>query len=161
MAFSLSKQYQDSYQMHIDRMKEQIASGIETNMLGELEQYGNPAGSQYYINPLTGEVNLALTTKDGATGQVTIGDSQFDLMSLGTARNIIYQKIDKYQTTKQVQGLVEGIKTEVNEALGTGDLKGYITKEKGLDIKQIANETSETDTSQSEVKTENKTNDKK
>jgi len=139
MVFNLSQEYQDSYQMHMDRMKPDEngivqASGIEGDMLGKAEQYGNPKDSQYYINPLTGEVNLALTKEDGQSGQVTIGDSQFDLMSLGTARNIIFQKVNKYQTQTQVKGLVEGLKTEVNEALGTGALKGYITKEKGLDI---------------------------
>ena len=134
MVFNLSQEYQDSYQMHMDRMANGEASGIEGDLLGMAEQYGNPKDSQYYINPLTGEVNLARTKEDGETGQVTIGDSQFDLMSLGTARNIIFQKINKYQTQTQVKGLVEGLKTEVNEALGTGALKGYITKEKGLDI---------------------------
>jgi len=139
MVFNLSKEYQDSYQMHMDRMQPDEngivqASGIEGDMLGKAEQYGNPKDSQYYINPLTGEVNLALTKEDGQSGQVTIGDSQFDLMSLGTARNIIFQKVNKYQTQTQVEGLVEGLKTEVNEALGTGALKGYITKEKGLDV---------------------------
>ena len=142
MVFNLSKEYQDSYQMHMDRMKPDengivLASGIESDMLGKAEQYGNPKDSQYYINPLTGEVNLALTKEDGETGQVTIGDSQFDLMSLGTARNIIFQKVNKYQTQTQVKGLVEGLKTEVNEALGTGALEGYITKEKGLDIDRL------------------------
>ena len=134
MVFNLSQEYQDSYQMHMDRIANGEASGIEGDMLGKAEQYGNPKDSQYYINPLTGEVNLALTKEDGQSGQVTIGDSQFDLMSLGTARNIIFQKVNKYQTQTQVKGLVEGLKTEVNEALGTGALKGYITKEKGLDI---------------------------
>ena len=123
--------------MHMDRMANGEASGIEGDMLGKAEQYGNPKDSQYYINPLTGEVNLALTKEDGQSGQVTIGDSQFDLMSLGTARNIIFQKINKYQTQTQVKGLVEGLKTEVNEALGTGALKGYITKEKGLDVEGL------------------------
>tara|TARA_R100001440_G_scaffold57950_1_gene77802 strand:- start:7817 stop:9130 length:1314 start_codon:yes stop_codon:yes gene_type:complete len=137
MVFNLSKEYQDSYQMHMDRMANDEASGIEGDMLGKAEQYGNPKDSQYYINPLTGEVNLALTKEDGQSGQVTIGDSQFDLMSLGTARNIIFQKVNKYQTQTQVKGLVEGLKTEVNEALGTGALKGYITKEKGLDVEGL------------------------
>ena len=66
-AFSLSQQYQDSYQMHVDRLKADengkvIASNLEGEMLGKLEQYGIASGSQYYINPITGDVSLALTT---------------------------------------------------------------------------------------------------
>jgi len=138
-AFSLSKQYQDSYQMHVDRLKADengkvIASNLEGEMLGKLEQYGIASGSQYYINPLTGDVSLALTTGEGEEGDVKIGESQFDLMGLGTAKNIIFQKIDKYQTQDQVQKIAENLKTTALDELDPSGFKGYITTTKGLDI---------------------------
>jgi hypothetical protein len=138
-AFSLSKQYQDSYQMHVDRLKADengkvIASNLEGEMLGKLEQYGIASGSQYYINPITGDVSLALTSGEGEEGDVKIGESQFDLMGLGTAKNIIFQKIDKYQTQDQVQKIAENLKTTALDELDPSGFKGYITTTKGLDI---------------------------
>tara|TARA_Y100001937_G_scaffold128393_1_gene204375 strand:- start:3718 stop:5658 length:1941 start_codon:yes stop_codon:yes gene_type:complete len=138
-AFSLSKQYQDSYQMHMDRLKADkdgkiLASNLEGEMLGKLEQYGIASGSQYYINPITGDVSLALVTGEGKEGDVTIGDSQFDLMGLGTAQNIIFQKIDKYQTQDQVKNIAENLKTTAIDELDPSGFKGYITSTKGLDI---------------------------
>tara|TARA_R100000353_G_scaffold176051_2_gene148522 strand:- start:325 stop:2271 length:1947 start_codon:yes stop_codon:yes gene_type:complete len=141
-AFSLSKQYQDSYQMHVDRIKADEASGIEGGLLGLAEQYGLASGSQYYINPINGDVSLALTTGEGKEGDIKIGDSQFDLMGLSTAQNIIFQKIDKYKTQDQVAKLTENLKTEALDVLdglapdGTS-LKGYITTEKGFDVQAL------------------------
>jgi len=141
-AFSLSKQYQDSYQMHVDRIKADEASGIEGGLLGLAEQYGLASASQYYINPLNGDVSLALTTGEGKEGDIKIGDSQFDLMGLSTAQNIIFQKIDKYKTQDQVAKLTENLKTEALDVLdglapdGTS-LKGYISTEKGFDVEAL------------------------
>ena len=116
-AFSLSKQYQDAYQMHVDRIEAGEASGGEAKLLAKAEQYGLAKDSQYYIDPITNSVSIALTTGEGIEGDVKIGDSQFDLMGMRTARNMIFQKIDKYKTQDQVAKLTENLKTEALDVL--------------------------------------------
>ena len=147
-AFSLSQQYQDAYQMHVDRIEKDIASGGEAKLLAKAEQYGLAKDSQYYINPLTNGVNLALTTGEGEEGDITIGDSQFDLMGMSAARNMIFQKIDKYQTQDQVKKLTENLKTEALDVLdGVApdgkSLRGYISTTKGFDVEALFDITEE------------------
>ena len=74
-AFSLSQQYQDAYQMHVDRLTPDengniIASAGEADLLAAAEQYGLASDSQYYINPLTGGVNLGLKNGEGEEGDI-------------------------------------------------------------------------------------------
>ena len=147
-AFSLSQQYQDAYQIHVDRMNAGIASGGEPKLLAKAEQYGLAKDSQYYINPLTNGVNLALTTGEGEEGDITIGDSSFDLMGMSAARNMIFQKIDKYQTQDQVKKLTDNLKTEALDVLdGVApdgkSLRGYISTTKGFDVEALFDITEE------------------
>ena len=81
MAFNLSGQYQEQYGRHMDDIRSGKASGAQAQLLAKMEQFGNPKDSKYYVNPLSGEVSLALT-KGGKGKQVKIGDSSFDLVSL-------------------------------------------------------------------------------
>jgi hypothetical protein len=134
MAFSLSQDYQDQYQIHMDRLKPDEngiiqASAGEPMMLGQLEQFGNPAESEYYVNPLTGEVQLAITAKEGESGQVKIKDGNFNLMSLNGAKNIIYQQLNRYQSDTVTTGIAEGIGERIETLIGTNDKTGYFVTE--------------------------------
>lgn len=152
-AFSLSQQYQDAYQMHVDRLTPDengniIASAGEADLLAAAEQYGLASDSQYYINPLTGGVNLALTTGEGEEGDIKIGDSQFDLMGMTTAKNMIFQKINKYQTQDQVKKLTDNLKVEALDVLDGAapdgkSLSGYISTTKGFDVEALFDITEE------------------
>ena len=134
MAFSLSQDYQDQYQIHMDRLKPDengniSGSAAESMMLGQLEQFGNPAESEYYVNPLTGEVQLAITAKEGESGQVKIKDGNFNLMSLNGAKNIIYQQLNRYQSDTVTTGIAEGIGERIETLIGTNDKTGYFVTE--------------------------------
>ena len=134
MAFSLSQDYQDQYQIHMDRLKPDEngiiqASAGEPMMLGQLEQFGNPAESEYYVNPLTGEVQLAITAKEGESGQIKIKDGNFNLMSLNGAKNIIYQQLNRYQSDTVTTGIAEGIGKRIETLIGTNDKTGYFVTE--------------------------------
>jgi hypothetical protein len=134
MAFSLSQDYQDQYQIHMDRLKPDengniSGSAAESMMLGQLEQFGNPAESEYYVNPLTGEVQLAITAKEGESGQIKIKDGNFNLMSLNGAKNIIYQQLNRYQSDTVTTGIAEGIGERIETLIGTNDKTGYFVTE--------------------------------
>lgn len=134
MAFSLSQDYQDQYQIHMDRLKPDengniSGSAAESMMLGQLEQFGNPAESEYYVNPLTSEVQLAITAKEGESGQVKIKDGNFNLMSLNGAKNIIYQRLNRYQSDTVTTSIAEGIGERIETLIGTNDKTGYLVTE--------------------------------
>jgi len=128
MAFNLSGQYQEQYGRHMDDIRSGKASGAQAQLLAKMEQFGNPKDSKYYVNPLSGEVSLALT-KGGKGKQVKIGDSSFDLVSLNTAKNIINQTIDRYDSDANTSSIAEGIGKRIQTLIGTTDKRGYLVTE--------------------------------
>tara|TARA_R110000824_G_scaffold125777_2_gene285074 strand:- start:2473 stop:4107 length:1635 start_codon:yes stop_codon:yes gene_type:complete len=128
MAFNLSGQYQEQYGRHMDDIRSGKASGAQAQLLAKMEQFGNPKDSKYYVNPLSGEVSLALT-KGGKGKQIKIGDSSFDLVSLNTAKNIINQTIDRYDSDANTSSIAEGIGKRIQTLIGTTDKRGYLVTE--------------------------------
>ena len=128
MAFNLSGQYQEQYGKHMDDIRSGKASAAQAQLLAKMEQFGNPKDSKYYVNPLTGEVSLALTSS-GKGKQVRIGDSSFDLVGLNTAKNIINQTISRYDSDANTTGIADGLGKRIQTLIGEEAERGYFITE--------------------------------
>lgn len=121
--FSLSKEYQAEYLKKKQRAEAedpaQRSQMLEQWELGQLDgMYGSLANTQYYIDPNSGVVNLAIINR-GKDGSISLGNS---IMPINDARNRIKAEYNYWDSDKATTDLVDGLGTHKQDFRKVGSL---------------------------------------
>ena len=121
--FSLSKEYQAEYLKKKQRAEAedpaQRSQMLEQWELGQLDgMYGSLANTQYYIDPNSGVVNLAIINR-GKDGSISLGNS---IMPINDARNRIKAEYNYWDSDQATTDLVEGLGTHKQDFRKVGSL---------------------------------------
>jgi hypothetical protein len=131
-AFGLAKEYQDEYSKKMERMKNGESMKLEQFEMEQMEGYANMSGMDFYIDPTTGSVSMALREKKDIDGKTVYAmkESPDDFVSVNTARTRLKSYYDKYDakaaTTKIVGMLGENV--DAMRAKGGAFSAGTITE---------------------------------
>ena len=105
LLFTAGKKFNEGYDESMRRFSEGESQSLENYMRQQTEGFLNFANNGAFINPLTGEVNVA--RRDKVTGEISTDPGDF-----ANASQLVQQavsKYNKYDLNAAVNGAVEGL----------------------------------------------------
>jgi hypothetical protein len=114
-AFSVMKEFQESYKTTMDRLKADESQDLEGFLHAEAEGFGDFTKSKLYINPTDFTVSVAMKDKNiDANGRETYAMSKNPnkFTTVSALRNRIKGRFDKYDVDKNMAGFVDRLGEE-------------------------------------------------
>lgn len=99
---AVSEEYNVEYAEHMKRMQEGVSGEAERWKMEQIEGYANFKKSGIYVNPKTGQVNLAMKKEDGS-----LDTRAGSIQGIESLRNRLNSKQDKYDLDGAVNKLVD------------------------------------------------------
>jgi hypothetical protein len=140
-AFNLTKEFQETYKMKMDRYKKGESQDLELFVNSQAERFGDFTKSQLYINPTDGSVNVAMKERQVIGGKevFVMNQNPNDFTTISSLRNTIAGTYDKFDTNAVTTAFADSIGKEETATIVFGTLS------KGGSITTVQDITSRTD----------------
>ena len=121
--FATMKAYNEVYAKKMERKTNGDSSSFEPWSMAFVERFGdfNKAGA--YINPMTGNVNMAMKREEiGADGKkvFTMDNNPSETASVGVLKRIVDMTVDRYKMNDETTAIAETIGVQIDSMIKNG-----------------------------------------
>jgi hypothetical protein len=121
--FATMKAYNEVYAKKMERQANNESSSFEPWSMAFVEKFGdfNKAGA--YINPMTGNVNMAMKREEiGADGKkvFTMDNNPSETASVGVLKRIVDMTVDRYKMNDETTAIAETIGVQIDSMIKNG-----------------------------------------